>query len=158
MFNFLLKFPGGTEIHKSLKIYLKWTNYNSLLRHMCTQMPVVLDTKAKLLLWLCSNVGHSLPVQFYIFSSHKRGKLCLKLGLVLQAIPIILLFCLIIQELEVGANPVQVETGEFDEAIEVVEDVIAESEFDVFSTPPLPKFCTVQRCFCCLHHVFCPCI
>lgn len=58
---------------------------------MCTQMPVVLDTKAKLLLWLCSNVGHSLPfeVQFYVFSSHKRGKLCLKLGLV-QAIPIIL--------------------------------------------------------------------
>lgn len=34
----------------------------------------------------------------------------------------------IFQELEVGANPVQVETGEFDEAIEVVEDVIAESE------------------------------
>ena len=28
-----------------------------------------------------------------------------------------------------GANPVQVETGEFDEAIEVVEDVIAESKF-----------------------------
>uniref|UniRef100_A0A8C1GHT3 SPARC n=1 Tax=Cyprinus carpio TaxID=7962 RepID=A0A8C1GHT3_CYPCA len=31
------------------------------------------------------------------------------------------------EELEVGANPVQVETGEFDEAIEVVEDVIAEN-------------------------------
>lgn len=62
-----VKFPGGTEIHKSLEIYLKGTNYNALLRHMCTQMPVVLDTKAKLLLWLCSNVGHSLPVQFYIF-------------------------------------------------------------------------------------------
>lgn len=29
-----------------------------------------------------------------------------------------------------GANPVQVETGEFDEAIEVVEDVIAESELN----------------------------
>jgi len=98
-------------------------------------MPVVLDTKAKLLLWLCSNVGHSLPVQFYIFSSHKRGKLCLKLDLVLQTIPMIPFFCLIIQEPEVGANPVQVETGEFDEAIEVVEDVIAESEFNVFSTP-----------------------
>lgn len=56
-----------------------------------------------------------------------------------------------------GVNPVQVETGEFDEAIEVVEDVIAESEFDVFSTPP-PKFCTVQIFFCCLHCVFCPCI
>lgn len=124
---------------------------------MCTQMPVVLDTKAKLLLWLCSNVGHSLTfeVQFYIFSSHKRGKLCLKLGLV-QAIPIILFFGLIIQELEVGVNPVQVETGEFDEAIEVVEDVIAESEFYVFSTPP-PK-CTVQIFFCCLHRVFCPCV
>lgn len=56
-----------------------------------------------------------------------------------------------------GVNPVQVETGEFDEAIEVVEDVIAESEFDVFSMPP-PKFCTVQIFFCCLHCVFCPCI
>lgn len=31
--------------------------------------------------------------------------------------------------MEVGANPVQVETGEFDEAIEVEEDVAAESEF-----------------------------
>lgn len=39
-----------------------------------------------------------------------------------------------------GVNPVQVETGEFDEAIEVVEDVIAESEFNVFSTPPPPSF------------------
>ncbi|KAJ8254965.1 hypothetical protein GJAV_G00199390 [Gymnothorax javanicus] len=29
--------------------------------------------------------------------------------------------------MEVGANPVQVETGEFDEAIEVVEDVVAEN-------------------------------
>lgn len=28
-----------------------------------------------------------------------------------------------------GANPVQIEIGEFDEAIEVVEDVIAESKF-----------------------------
>lgn len=28
-----------------------------------------------------------------------------------------------------GANPVQVEIGEFDEAIEVVEDIFAESKF-----------------------------
>lgn len=33
------------------------------------------------------------------------------------------------QEPEVGTNPVQVEVGEFDEAIDVVEDVAAESEF-----------------------------
>lgn len=31
-------------------------------------------------------------------------------------------------QVEVGVNPVQVETGEFDEAIEVVEDVAAESK------------------------------
>lgn len=46
-----------------------------------------------------------------------------------------------------GANPVQVETGEFDEAIEVVEDVIAESEFNVFSTPP-----TICHCFEAVFH------
>ncbi len=28
-----------------------------------------------------------------------------------------------------GANPVQIEVGEFDEAIEIVEDVVAESKF-----------------------------
>lgn len=28
-----------------------------------------------------------------------------------------------------GANPVQIEVGEFDEAIEVVEDVVVESKF-----------------------------
>lgn len=35
---------------------------------------------------------------------------------------------LLTQQVEVGSNPVQVETGEFDEAIEVVEDVAAESK------------------------------
>ncbi|GLD70048.1 toll-like receptor 13, partial [Lates japonicus] len=34
----------------------------------------------------------------------------------------------VFEETEVGANPVQVEVGEFDEAIEVVEDVVAESK------------------------------
>lgn len=28
-----------------------------------------------------------------------------------------------------GANPVQIEVGEFDEAIEIVEDAVAESKF-----------------------------
>lgn len=32
------------------------------------------------------------------------------------------------QQEDVGSNPVQVETGEFDEAIEVVEDIAAESK------------------------------
>lgn len=30
----------------------------------------------------------------------------------------------VLQEIEVGANPVQVEVGEFDEAIEIVEDAV----------------------------------
>lgn len=33
------------------------------------------------------------------------------------------------QDIEVGANPVQIEVGEFDEAIEIVEDTVAESKF-----------------------------
>lgn len=33
----------------------------------------------------------------------------------------------VVEEAEVGANPVQIEVGEFDEAIEVVEDVVAEN-------------------------------
>lgn len=35
------------------------------------------------------------------------------------------------QETEVGANPVQIEVGDFDEAIEIVEDEVAESKFTV---------------------------
>lgn len=67
-----------------------------------------------------------------------------------------------------GANPVQVETGEFDEAIEVVEDVIAESKFNVFSTPQTICYCfeavsytqvmrlfPLKRFICSLHHAFC---
>lgn len=40
------------------------------------------------------------------------------------------------QETEVGANPVQIEIGEFDEAIEVVEDVTAESKFTLIKHRP----------------------
>lgn len=35
----------------------------------------------------------------------------------------------VLQETEVGANPVQVEIGEFDEAIDIIEDVVTESKF-----------------------------
>lgn len=34
-----------------------------------------------------------------------------------------------------GANPVQVEIGEFDEAIDIVEDVVTESKFTYTLTP-----------------------
>lgn len=34
-----------------------------------------------------------------------------------------------------GANPVQVEIGDFDEAIEVVDDIIAESKFTLRLKP-----------------------
>lgn len=34
-----------------------------------------------------------------------------------------------------GANPVQVEIGEFDEAIDIVEDVVTESKFTNTLTP-----------------------
>lgn len=35
-----------------------------------------------------------------------------------------------------GANPVQIEIGEFDEAIEVIEDIAAESKFTGGQTEP----------------------
>lgn len=38
--------------------------------------------------------------------------------------------------MEVGANPVQVEVGDFDEAIDVVEDVV-ESKFTNKQLPPM---------------------
>lgn len=41
------------------------------------------------------------------------------------------------QQTEVGSNPVQVETGEFDEAIEVVEDVASDSTYALEKRLPL---------------------
>lgn len=54
------------------------------------------------------------------------------------------------QEAEVGANPVQIEVGEFDEAIEIVEDVFAESKFTT-QTIKTTEF----QYFVCLYFMLC---
>ncbi len=141
---FPVTFPRGTEIHKVWKYIWKGLItihcFPTCAQHRCQLCQTRKQNSCCgcAVMWVMRS--HLIHFKFNIFSSHKRGKRCLKLGLVVQAIPIIL-FCLIIQELEVGTNPVQVETGEFDEAIEVVEDVIAESKFNVFSTPPAIFHC-----------------
>lgn len=139
-------FLQGTEIHKVWKYIWKGLItihcFPTCAQHRCQLCQTQRQSSCCgcAVMWVMRSHLIYLKFNLYTFTSHKRGKQCLKLGLVVQAIPIIL-FCLIIQELEVGANPVQVETGEFDEAIEVEEDVIAESEFNVFSTPPAICHC-----------------